>query len=450
MNPELRRNLWLELSPQRMLLTAAVLGIIFLFTYTLDTQLLTEHASFTEWIAVSVGGVILVFFGMRNAGSAVSSEIQARTWDFQRTSSLGAWSMTWGKLLGSTSYALFGIAICSLVMLAAASLEFGLLKATKLLLVYLVFVAFALGFAFVTGLSSMVKGPDNRQSGGALISMCGVLLVIAIGAVVSQYRQDTNPDIYWNGLTFSNYEFLVSSLLVFFAWSLIGAYRLMRIELQFSSIPWVWALFVLFLMVYVSGFVSLNTVGTVIRIPLLETKAKLAMSSIVALALLYYTILNESKSVVDLRRLMALLAQGNYLRALRLTPRWVVTLLLYCSTCLILAVLMVLDATNSEDLVRLQHLGALSLFALRDIGIVLFVGYGPRGRRRPENFALLIILLLYTVVPGIFGILTAGRSHAIFYPYSSTSSLALIVAPLLQATFVWWCLLVRIKRELAR
>jgi hypothetical protein len=433
-----------------MLLTAAVLGVIFLFTYTLDKQFLTEHAPFTEWVAVSVGGIILVFFGMRNAGSAVSSEIQARTWDFQRTSSLGAWSMTWGKLFGSTSYALFSIAICSLVMLVAASMEFGLLKASKLLLVYLAFVAFALGFAFVTGLSSVARGPDNRQSGGAFISMCGVLLVIAIGAVVGQYRRDINADVYWNGFIFSNYEFLVLSLLVFFAWCLIGAYRLMRIELQSSSIPWVWALFVLFLMVYASGFVSLNTVGTVIGTPLLETKAKLAISSLVALGLLYYTVLNESKSVVDLRRLMALLAQHNYIQALRLTPRWVVTLLLYGSTCLMLAALMVFDASNSWDLVRLQHLGALSLFALRDIGIVLFVGYGPRGRRRPENFALLIILLLYTVVPGIFGVLTAGRSHPVFYPYSSTSSLALIIAPLIQATSVWWSVLVRVRRELAR
>jgi hypothetical protein len=433
-----------------MLLTAAVLGIIFLFAYTLDRQFSAEHAPFTEWVAVSVGGVLLVFFGMRNASSAVSAEIQARTWDFQRTSSLGAWSMTWGKLLGSTSYALFGMAICSLIVLTSASLELGLLKASKVLLVYLVFVVFALGFAFLSGLSSLAKGYDNRQSGGAFISMCGVLLVIAIGAVAREYRQDTATVIYWNGFIFSHYEFVVTSLLIFFAWSLIGAYRLMRIELQFASVPWVWTLFVLFLMVYASGFISLSSLGAFVETTLLEMKAKFAISSLVALGLLYYTTLNEPKSVVDLRRLRALIAQSDYPQILKLIPRWVITLLLYGSTCIILAVLMALDESSSWELVKAMHLAALSLFVLRDIGIVLFVGYGARGRKRPENLALLAILLLYTVVPAIFGMLTVGRSNFIFYPYSSTQFLASVLAPLIQASCVWWAVLVRIRRELAR
>jgi hypothetical protein len=271
-----------------------------------------------------------------------------------------------------------------------------------------------------------------------------------MGGAVSQFRRDINSDVYWGGFIFGSYEFLVASLLIFFAWSLIGAYRLMRIELQFSSAPWVWTLFVLFVMVYFSGFEPSHTLGVVTGSTLFGIKVKLATSSIVALGLLYFTVLNESKSVVDLRRLRAALAAHDYRHALKLVPRWFVTLLLYCLASLILAVLALQDTSDPDDGVALMHLGALLLFALRDIGIVLFVGYGPRGRRRPENFALLVILLLYTIVPGILGMLTGGRSHFIFYPFSSALLSASILAPLVQAAFVWWAVTMRVKRELVR
>ena len=44
-------------------------------------------------------------------------EIRDRTWDGQRLSSLGAGTMIWGKLFGSTIFNWFGGAICLAVIL---------------------------------------------------------------------------------------------------------------------------------------------------------------------------------------------------------------------------------------------------------------------------------------------------------------------------------------------
>jgi len=104
MNPELRRNLWLELTPHRLIAAPVVLLLVLLLVSSRDER---------PWPAVySTASVILVllvhFWGTRKAAEGVTEEVRERTWDWQRLSSLGPWSMTWGKLAGTAAFPWYG------------------------------------------------------------------------------------------------------------------------------------------------------------------------------------------------------------------------------------------------------------------------------------------------------------------------------------------------------
>src|SRR6185503_1882914 len=132
MNPELTRNLWIELSTRRLFLMFGVLGLFF--------------------AAAAVGGgdfrapkqtgemlfyIIVVLWGTRKAAEAVIGEIRDRTWDNQRLSAINAWDMVWGKLFGATSYVWMGGLLCIAVIVVATLSEEGTVPALYDLFYYL-------------------------------------------------------------------------------------------------------------------------------------------------------------------------------------------------------------------------------------------------------------------------------------------------------------------------
>src|SRR5471030_1251125 len=112
MNPEFVRNVWLELTPRRMLMMAGLLALTFFAT---------SLGGVMGWAPSGAASVlyylIVVIWGARNASMSVVGEIRDRTWDMQRLSSLGAGTMTWGKLFGSTIYNWFGGAFCLVLVM---------------------------------------------------------------------------------------------------------------------------------------------------------------------------------------------------------------------------------------------------------------------------------------------------------------------------------------------
>ena len=109
-NPEFRRNLWLELSLHRLVVTPIVLGVIFTIAY-LGTATIGAHPgddrpfeSLTN-VARWTYFAIVFLLGGRLACASVIRECRDRTWDGQRMSALGPWAMTWAKLFGSTAFA---------------------------------------------------------------------------------------------------------------------------------------------------------------------------------------------------------------------------------------------------------------------------------------------------------------------------------------------------------
>ena len=85
-NPEFKRNVWLELSTQRLILMPAVLGVIAALIIFL-TQ--ADDAEQTLLIAFSAIGLVLVGgWGSLAVANSINSEVAERTWDQQRLSIL--------------------------------------------------------------------------------------------------------------------------------------------------------------------------------------------------------------------------------------------------------------------------------------------------------------------------------------------------------------------------
>ncbi len=93
MNPELRRNLWLELSTHRVIAMPVVLAAVFILIYAFKSGSLAlgdaEAASAVADVALVAYGLIVVLWGGRLAAGAVVEEIRDRTWDDQKLTAVG-------------------------------------------------------------------------------------------------------------------------------------------------------------------------------------------------------------------------------------------------------------------------------------------------------------------------------------------------------------------------
>ena len=118
MNPEFKRNLWLEISPARIALMPGVLTLIALLAVAMSEHNPRDNlfiACTVLFTGLTVGwGSLLVM-------SSINNEVTERTWDQQRLSALTPWQMAWGKLFGSTAYAWYGALLCAVVAVLAAS-----------------------------------------------------------------------------------------------------------------------------------------------------------------------------------------------------------------------------------------------------------------------------------------------------------------------------------------
>ena len=120
MNPELKRNLLIEFSPQRLIAMPLILGLIFAAAWTAEGR---PGVIFTAEVLFAL---LIFLWDTRKAAGAFDSEIARNTWDGQRLSALTAGQIFTGKLFGSTSFVLYG-AILILAANVHANLGFPVL-----------------------------------------------------------------------------------------------------------------------------------------------------------------------------------------------------------------------------------------------------------------------------------------------------------------------------------
>ncbi len=433
-NPEFRRNLWLELTPSRLVGMPLVLGIFFFLAYTMDDK---QYGASVASTALILFGLLAFLWGIRLASETLISEIRDHTWDSQRMSVIGPWSMTWGKLLGSTIYPWYGALICLLVYLTSQpSLGLSLLETTVLLV-----GSGLLGQA--VGLLSSLQAIRKNQRYGRFQTT--IFLVLGAGCSLSllNWPFEKASEIFWFDQSYSDEQFVLASLVVFLAWAVFGIYRLLRAELQLKSQPWAWSLFVVFLMVYVAGF--LNDGGMIYGQSIQQLRLLGAFT--VSIILAYAMIFCESKDPVAFRRLMQYLGRREWARAMESFPLWLMTLSFVILTCLFL-VGMSFSSPSLEEASQLSiPVIAMVLFLIRDLGIVLFLNFG-RIPKRADMLTLLYLFLLYGAIPTTLTALALDSLAGCFWPVPGIPAEVILPSALIQVVFILWLVASRWRRNL--
>jgi hypothetical protein len=379
MNPELRRNLWLELSAHRLILVPAVIfGVAFVARAMLPT--------------LALFGFILVaiFWGARQAAFAVIEEARERTWDIQRMSSMDPWAMTWGKLLGSTSIAWYGGTICLAVYLGGGSA--GDLDERLMLAGIVVFGA------ILAQTSAMTAGLLGMRLHRRISSrFSNALLIVVLIAVLVNVQDvfDTSEEILWYGIVADRLTLVLCSIAVFAAWGLTGAYRAMCTELQVRTTPWLWISFAVFIGLYTTGF-SRGFELTPSNVAI----AAVSNGAFSAIVLSYVAAFSAPRDPIGIRRVLRSIRDGNNKRALEEIPLW------FSSAMLALALSLVSLAVGSAPYLsneRLDNLGpgalALAFMMLRDVALLTYFGFSSPARRTTATALIYIVTLDFLIPP---------------------------------------------------
>ncbi len=412
LNPELRRNLWLELSLHRLIAMPAVLSLIFALTYALNRGAPGEPlAGAAAFLFIA----ICIVWGTVHAGDAVMAEVRGHTWDAQRMSALEPWPMTLGKLAGAPAFAWYGGAICIAVYFVCSPEEHAPRMAGLMIACAVLFHALAL----IGGIAAARKGMLRASTGGWAVA----LLFLFGGPWIGMLGGD-DADIHWWGRDWVRLDFMLCSAVLFAAWAVLGAHRLMSQELQVRTLPWAWIAFMLFVASYVSGFAIRDSDGWAqVR------NVHFVGGLVVSLAAVYPLLFAEAGAPMVLRRVLFRLRSGDSRRALEEAPLWPLTLAL-AALFTLLTMFLTGDKGGEGSLFAAAQLAPLPLLllALRDTSIFLVFAFAAQPRR-VEAAAILYLVLLYGLIPAILRAVDAGAlAELVLPPFWSQPGYAAAVA----------------------
>jgi hypothetical protein len=429
MNPEFLRNLWIEMTLPRLIAAPLVLGAIFLLGWYVGGEQMSTLSRDAMWLYY----VIMLLWGTRRAAASLGDEIANRTWDSQRMSALGPWSMAWGKLFGATSYVWY----CALICLAVMALESD--QPWQVFLLHPIAGATALAVSLLAVL--LQRG--RPRAGGRRSSLIAQLLGIVAGVLLSPAGPglldlghiEVSFMIDWYGFEARPNNFFLAAAASFLVWALFGVYRALCADLQKPVWPWAWTVFSIYVIAFFAGFTdaSAKAMGVdwlVVAVP-------------IAAVLFYVAIFADNKDSVRYRWFLLSLKAGDLARAARLMPLWLPSLPLTAG--LVLALGLRTDQADPApiqplfyDLFKIADVHLLPatawavaaiLFALRDLLILLFLNFGKRARS-PDLAAFIYLAILYWVIPGILGFLGPGWIQALFLPWPLEGPWVAIGAPL--------------------
>ena len=416
MNPEFRRNVWLELTPRRVVFMVAILALIF-FAAGISGDYTPGAAARVLYY------FIVVFWGARNASLSVVGEIRDHTWDSQRLSSISALQMTWGKLFGSTIYNWFGGAIC-LVVIAVQGFATDSPASVVIDLLYLITAGLIAQSASL--LASLIAVRRRQRHSGLEVFIYQMIGVIAAAGVFWVWEaadpagaillgRKATDFIAWWGATLDARPFLLASLAAFAAWILTGCYREMRRELKLPNGPLVWLGFLIFIGLYVAGFDAWLSQDKAAA-QWSAVALRLALAATTYGALTYLMVFLEPKDRVLYRWYGSQIGAGRIGLALGSLQGWIVSFLATAAVTVALILwLWAHGRTGADLMIVTSTLG----FLTRDVAIFVLFATLP-GRRRGDFAVLTTLAAIYVLFPAIIGGLGLPGAVAFFRPALTT------------------------------
>ncbi|ABK44316.1 hypothetical protein Mmc1_1808 [Magnetococcus marinus MC-1] len=443
LNPEFLRNLWIEMSLHRLIVMPIVLGGLFYLSWmTSSVNTLWNPRNFL----ILTYTVLVMMWGVPQAGDSVIQEILHRTWDSQRMSILSPWSMTWGKLLGSTIFTWYGGIMVLGMLYAVMHLHYPYFPTTRLHQLLLYSVGCGLlgqSLSLLLSLLSIHGGslPRRRYISGPLAVGLVVSLLYLLGVIFFLVVPDAEKEmVFWHGWQTTLPTFTLYSLASFLLWSWLGLYRLMSQELQKPTGPLVWIAFLIFLCWYGAGFIQLS--------PSMEAgdqqMLQLWLAQAIMALLTYFAAFFESKNLLSYRKTLYYARRGAWRNLWHTIPLWWVGLCLL--TAMLLNSLMspfrleftqatLLFSGNAPIHLKWAMLAAL-LFMFRDLALMQLIYLNPNGQRARATI-ILYLLVLYILLPSVAATLGAAHITApLFFPMAGYDPILIVSPPMVEALVV--------------
>lgn len=405
-NPELQRNVWLQMSWSRLLVAPMLIGILMaaaIATVAPPADVISEAA---RWFFV----IFMAFWSTRRVADSLAEEIGGGTWEGQRMSGLSAWSMMWGKLFGGAIFPWYCGLICLAVMIwyglqaPPADLRLPVWHQVATLLVSAIL---AQATSLTVALVLLRKAQFRRRLTVTMAQLAG-LLVFVLSLMWDYNVQPLAAEggqVIWYDRTFDGWIFFLASIAAFAIWALLAVLRLMSLELLYATRPWAWTLFVLFAMAYVAGF-------HVIGVQVLSWR--LFVAFLTAAGLTYVAFFAEAKDPVRYRWGLARFGAMQWWRALQFMPWWLISYILaaIAGAATIWSIMMggqmMAAETWSLELERYAswfalgpiayRIAAALLFILRDMLFLLWLNFS-RTRNRADLSGLVILVIVYVPLP---------------------------------------------------
>lgn len=425
-NPELRRNLWLEITPHRLLAMPLLLLLVFLAVFAMSDSRPLEALS---WTGLSGFALLTLLWGSGLAANAYTEELTEKTWDWQRLSTLTPWRMTWGKLLGATAFAWVGGLLCLAVFIATAPADrFRAPLQLALTLVLLALMLHAMALAAAVHLSR--RNPIPRQRGS--VGLVGLVLMVLL-ALLGRFPflftgAPTAAPVQWYGLSLDGDRFVLLSVAFFALWAVVAAYRTLCQALAVRTAPTLWLAFIACAAFYTAGLIE-----TSVRLSRIQALLFCALGW--SLALSYLMLLTEPGGPVLVRRLWAKAALGQWRRLAEELPCWLPSALvaLVCALALI-----GVHPGSALALPGHWHLLPLTLvlLLLRDAGLLMFFSCAPSPKRALGS-TLVYILVLNAILPSMLHELGFDSAAALIFPPRADSAALQVSLALLQTGLIW-------------
>jgi hypothetical protein len=436
-NPEFRRNIWLEITPNRMIGMPLVLFALFFMAYVSDDNRLATLVTST---ATGAFFVISLLWGTKLASESVMNEIRDHTWDGQRMSAISPWALSWGKLFGSTIYTWYGALICLAVAgLSATGENAG--ETMKSLLLFLLVGVLAQAVSLLASLMAIRKERKFNRSQTAAFLILGIVATSPFFGTAF----DSKSLADWFGTHYERLDFVLGSLFCFTLWAIVGIYHLMRAELQMKNRPWVWYGFVLFLMGYVAGL--FYSVPSVAAKPWGAASPPVLAAYFTAVAVTYFMAFAERKDFLSLHVLFRLASSGMWGRFLERSPRWILSFPIPVAAGIALMLFPRLTSAGAPAGIGWFVLASI-FFMARDFGIMLFCNLG-KSARRADMLTVLYLALLYGIVPSTLSAMGLETTTHLFWPGAGQYAYLGTAASLLELLAIAWMVAIRWKKRIS-
>ena len=423
-NPEFKKNIWLEISTQRLIMMPLIILMVVLLA-----SLSTMGDTYNKLTNICYFGlvIILLLWGSKVAFSNIIQEYNDRTWDWQRMSILTPKQLMVGKLIGAPIYNWYGALICLFLVFIFGSMSeetslFDLLiNSISTLLLGVSILCVSILFALLKIRAG--NGRDKLKSGQLFI----LLILFALFFNSSAFSFMFNR-ISFNPIKFDAWKILGENL--FYAiWAIIGLHQVLRKELNYKNKSYLWILF-LITSALVKTMVMVDSIGVFIDNYFF---IYFVVLSIQAISLFYLLLLIEQNELSTLKILVRKIKEKNYTYINYNAPLWSLTFPFIIIGLIFSWILLDKQIINNDSYIlnhfvntiklenTLDSLQSLSIilgilcFVLRDFLIMLFLQTTSKKKRIGAAF-ILYLFLLYVVFPGFTSTIGSSIGLQLFIP----------------------------------